>query len=65
MTKTAADYRIEFVQLATYGATGTKVKTFKAYEYHADQKAFVYVGAFTAPAKTANKNLWKVVAERE
>jgi len=65
MAKTAADYRIEFIQSATYGATGTKVKTFQAYEYKADQKAFVFVGGFTAPAKTANKDLWKVVAERE
>ena len=58
--KTAADFRVENVQKAT--VNGAKVKLFRAYERNED--AFVYVGTFAAPARTANKNLWMIAAER-
>ena len=60
MTKTAADYRIEQVQKAT--VNGQLVKLFDAFERDGD--AFVYVGKFRAPVRTANKNLWLIAEER-
>lgn len=52
----ASDYRIEDIRRAT--VNGRAVKIFKAYRRNGH--AFVFCGEFTAPAKTANKNLWKV-----
>ena len=52
----ASDYRIEDIRRAT--VNGRAVKIFKAYRRNG--YAFVFCGEFTAPAKTANKNLWKV-----
>ena len=52
----ASDYRIEDIRRAT--VNGRAVKIFKAYRRNG--RAFVFCGEFTAPAKTANKNLWKV-----
>lgn len=60
-TKTAADFRIEQIQKAT--VNGKQVKIFTAYAKQGD--AFVHVGKFTAPAKTANKNLWTIAADAQ
>ena len=48
-------YRIENIQKATLN--GRNVKLFKAYEYDEDQKAYIFIGQFEAPAKTSNKDL--------
>jgi len=61
MSKTAADFRIEQVQKATMN--GKQVKLFTAYEKKGD--SFVHIGKFSAPAKTANKNLWLIAAAAE
>ena len=60
MNKTAADYRIEQIEKAT--VNGQAVKVFDAFERDGD--AFVFVGKFRAPVKTANKNLWLIAEER-
>ena len=52
-----ANFRIENIQRAQVG--GRAVKLFKAFKRQGD--AFVFVGQFAAPARTANKNLWLVV----
>ena len=57
-TKTAADFRIEQVQKAT--VAGRQVKLFSAFKKQGD--AFIHVGKFSAPIKTANKNLWLIAA---
>lgn len=59
--KTAQDFRIENVQKAILN--GRQVKLFKAFEDRGD--AFHYIGQFSAPVKTANKELWKVAADAE
>ena len=59
-TKTATDYRIEQIQKAT--VNGRAVKLFTAYERKGD--AFVHVGQFSAPVKTANRDLWKIAEDR-
>lgn len=56
--KTASDFRIEQVTKAT--VNGRQVKLFRAYERDGD--TFVFAGTFTAPVKTANRNLWTVAA---
>lgn len=61
-TKTAADFRIEQIQKAT--VNGKQVKIFTAYAKQQGD-AFVHVGKFTAPAKTANKNLWAIAADAQ
>lgn len=48
-------YRIEEIKKAT--VNGRKVKLFKAYEYDEKAKAYVFRGQYTAPQRTANKNL--------
>jgi len=58
-TKTAADYRIENIQRATLN--GRQVKLFSAFAQQGN--AFVHCGKFSAPAKTANRDLWKIAAE--
>jgi hypothetical protein len=55
------DIRIENIQRARYGRSGREVKTFMAYRYSERQKAYVYAGRHTAPARTANKDLHKFV----
>lgn len=55
---TAADFRIEQIQRAT--VNGRAVKLFTAYQRRGD--AFVHIGKFSAPARTANKSLWQVAA---
>ena len=52
-------YRIENIQKAT--VNGKSVKMFRAYEYNAEEKSYIHVGQFSAPAKTANKNLEKFI----
>lgn len=59
MTKTAADFRIEQVQRAT--VNGRAVKLFTAFVKQGD--AFVHQGKYSAPVKTANRDLWKIAAE--
>lgn len=49
----AATIRIEEIRSAT--VNGHAVKLFKAYRKQGD--AFVFVGQFSAPSRTANKNL--------
>jgi hypothetical protein len=58
MTKTAADFRIEDIRAVTLN--GTKKLAFKAFERKGD--AFVHVGQFSAPARTAKRDLWKIAA---
>ena len=53
---TAADYRIESIRKVTLN--GAAHKAFKAFKKQGD--AFVFVGEFSAPAKTANCDLWKI-----
>ena len=60
MVKTQADYRIEGIQRAT--VNGRSVKLFTAWEREGD--AFVHVGKFSAPVKTANRDLWKIAENR-
>jgi hypothetical protein len=52
----ASDFRIEEIRKAK--VNGRAVKTFKAFRKDGD--AFVFCGQFSAPAKTANKDLWKI-----
>ena len=59
--KKADDYRIENV--FTLVVNGKKVKAFEAYVKQGN--AFVFQGAFTAPARTANKNLWLIPNESD
>jgi hypothetical protein len=54
------NYRIEQIQKATLA--GVKVKVFNAYKKQGD--AFVFVGQFSAPQRTANRDLWKIAAAR-
>ena len=58
MTTCAADFRIEQVHRAT--VNGRAVKMFTAFAKHGD--AFIHAGKFTAPPKTATRDLWKVAA---
>ncbi|MFN5350001.1 MAG: hypothetical protein ACK5A0_10750 [Polaromonas sp.] len=60
--KTAADYRIEQVREIIV-RNGKKVKLFQAYVKQGD--GFVYQGAYTAPVRTANKNLWLIPNESD
>lgn len=55
----ASDFRIENVRTATLN--GSKVKLFKAFRKEGD--AFVFCGEFSAPARTATRDLWKIAAE--
>ena len=60
MTKTAADYRIE--QVTKANVNGKAFKVFTAYEREGTE--FVHVGKFSAPAKTANRDLWQIAENR-
>ena len=57
--KDATQYRIENVRLIVFN--GRKRKVFDAYERKGD--AFIFCGAYTAPVRTANKNLWLIANE--
>lgn len=59
--KSAADYRIENVRTITFN--GKNVKAFDVYAKQGD--SFVFQGAYTAPAKTAIKNLWLIPNESD
>jgi len=48
-------YRIENIE--TVRLNGRNIKLFHAYEYDSEDHAYVHVGQFEAPAKTADKNL--------
>lgn len=52
----ASDYRIEDIRSATLN--GSKVKLFKAFRKEGD--VFVFCGEFSAPARTAKRDLWKI-----
>lgn len=52
---TKEKYRIENVQTARYN--NRPVKIFSAYEYNENQNAYIFIGKFTAPKMTTNKNL--------
>ena len=52
----ATDFRIEEVKKAT--VNGVQCKLFKAFRKEGD--AFVFCGQFSAPVKTANRDLWKI-----
>ena len=57
--KTAADCRIEAFKTVTLN--GKRMKAFNAFVRQADEfgrDAFVFAGAHTAPAKTADEDLW-------
>lgn len=57
----ASDFRIEEIRKAT--VNGVQCKMFKAFRKDGD--AFVFCGAFTAPARTANRDLWKIAANAQ
>jgi len=59
--RNASDYRIENVQKITLD--GKKVKAFRAYVKQGN--TFVFMGAYTAPIRTANKNLWLIPNESD
>ena len=64
--KTAADYRIENVEKLTLGEK--VVKSFDAFVRQTDEfgrDEFVFAGAYTAPVRTANKNLWLIPNESD
>lgn len=52
----ATDYRIEEIQSAT--VNGKSVLLFKAFRKTGD--AYVFCGQFSAPPKTAKRDLWQV-----
>lgn len=54
-----SNYRIENIQKAT--VNGQRVKIFRAYEQQQEDGAFVHIGQFSAPIKTANKDLSKCI----
>ena len=56
--KTATDFRIVNVQSVTLN--GRPAKLFTVFEKQGD--VFVHVGRFSAAAKTANRDLWKIAA---
>lgn len=62
--KTAADYRIENIKKII--VNGKPKKAFHAYVRKAGalgNDVFVFDGAYMAPIKTANKNLWLIPSE--
>ena len=59
--KTASNYRIQNVRNVTLN--GKNVKAFDAFVKEGD--AYVYQGAYTAPSKTAAKNLWLIPNESD
>lgn len=59
--KSATDYRIERIRAIVYN--GRQVKAFDVFEKQGD--AFIFVGAYTAPVRTANKHLWLIPNERD
>ncbi len=58
MSKTTANFRIENIQKAN--VNGRQVKLFTAFVKQGD--AFVHFGKFSAPIRTANRDLWKIAA---
>ena len=54
-------YRIEDIQKAT--VNGKAVKIFSVYEYDSNSNAYIFCGKFSAPIKTANKNLVNFIDE--
>ena len=57
----ATDYRIEDVHQVTYN--GRQYKVFKA--YRKETGAFVFCGEFTAPHRTAKRDLWMFADKTE
>ena len=54
-------YRIENIQKVYLN--GKAAKLFKAYELNENKDAYEFIGQFSAPAKTANKNLINFIDE--
>lgn len=54
----ASDFRIESVRNAMIN--GRAARIFKA--YRAVSSAFIFCGEFSAPARTAKRHLWMIVA---
>jgi hypothetical protein len=59
--KTASDYRIERVREMNFN--GKNVIAFDAYVKTGE--AFVFFGAYTAPKRTAKKNLWTIPNQQD
>ena len=59
--KSASDYRIENIRRLTFNSKA--VKAFDAYVERGG--AFVFCGAYTAPVRTANKDLWLIPNESD
>ena len=51
------NFRIEDIKNAVFN--GKQIKLFKAYKKQ--ENAFFFVGQYSAPRKTLNKELWKIV----
>lgn len=58
MPLTNEDFRIEEVRKATVNSR--QVVIFKAFQRNGD--AFVFCGQFSAPARTAKRDLWQIAA---
>lgn len=56
--KTAADFRLGKIERVR--VNGKQVKRFEAFARRGD--AFIFVGTFNAPAKTADSELWRLAA---
>ena len=54
----ASDFRIE--EIRDVRVNGRLVRIFKAFRRNGD--AFVFCGQFSAPARTAKRDLWKIAA---
>jgi hypothetical protein len=52
-------HRIENIQKAILN--GRKVKLFNVFEYEKNSNAYIFARQFSAPAKTARKNLEKFI----
>ena len=59
---TAENYRISDITKATHN--GRRVKIFKAWQRDQPMRGYLYAGQFTAPVKTANRDLWKIAQEK-
>jgi hypothetical protein len=57
---TAAHWRIENIETAT--SYGHRAKVFTAYVRQGD--TFIYCGRFSAPLRTANRDLWKYASDQ-
>jgi hypothetical protein len=54
-------YRIENIQTAKIN--GKPVKLFRAFGLNCKRNAYTFIGQFSAPARTPNKNLERYIEE--